>query len=275
MNSVLSLILVICVEAAALPETALEQTQGSFDIHGPASQAMSGPLTRSAMREAGRLAAVEEPTDSGKVVPESGQPAESNWSRVRNVASGTEIIVTAKGSPPGRRYFVAADESDVTMLNVTDARLPAAAAGVLRDLAASHSEYFRAAEKGGQFVLDKSLRLGPNGLSMGASKVTDLSQVIEHIARPDVTEIVDPSRARAAKGDQVLAIPIFFGGGMAGALLGGLLDGGPCSGSVSHCASDAAPRGLFIGFLVGGAAVVLARNAIFEHKSDGVVYRAP
>jgi hypothetical protein len=188
---------------------------------------------------------------------------------VRKLAPGTEVIVTVKGSPPGRRHFVAADKSDLTVLNVTDPMLSAAARDVLRGLTSNHPEYFPAAEKGGQFVLEKNVRLGPDGMFIADRKVTDLTQVIEHIARTDVAEITDPARARAGKGDPALLPLIFTLGGIAGAFIGAVVDGGPCSG-VSNCASEAFPRGLFVGGLVGGVgAVALAHNALFSHKTDG------
>jgi hypothetical protein len=252
MKSALSLTLIVCLVGSALPAAAQEQM-------GTAA----GPIHRAIIREAARFAAGQQT-----------QSADSNWSRVHKLAPGTEIIVTVKDSPPGRRYFVGADESDLTVLNVTDPMLPAAARDVLRGLASSHAEYFPAAEKGGQFVLEKSVRLGSDGMFIADRKVIDLTQVIEHIARPVVAEIINPGRARAKGGDPALALPIFVLGGIAGAFIGAGV-GGPCSG-VPNCVSDAPPRGLFVGGLVGGVgAVALAHNALFSQKTDGVVYRAP
>ena len=45
------------------------------------------------------------------------EPVDSGWSRVRKLATGTELIVTVQGAPLANRYFVAGDESDLTVLN--------------------------------------------------------------------------------------------------------------------------------------------------------------
>jgi hypothetical protein len=162
------------------------------------------------------------------------------------------------------------------VLNVTDPMLSAAARDVLRGLTSRHPEYFPAAEKGGQFVLENNVRLGPDGMFIADRKVTDLIQVIKRIARTDVAEIIDPGRARAGKGDPALLPLIFTLGGIAGAFIGAAVDGRPSCSGMSNCGSDAVPRGLVVGGLVGGVgAVSLAHNALFSHKTDGMVYRAP
>ena len=81
MKSALSLTLIVCLAASALPVTAQDQTETpvSFDMRGPATQATVGPLARAMAREAVRLAAFEEPTTSViETVLQSGKPAESN-----------------------------------------------------------------------------------------------------------------------------------------------------------------------------------------------------
>jgi hypothetical protein len=265
MKSIISLTLITGLMMSAVPIVAQEPTVTAW------------PVGRGGMREAIRLAATGEPLSSGSESIQQGRKpaAESNWSRVRNLAPGTDIIVTVKGSPPGHRHFVAADNSDLTVLNVTDSMLSAAARDVLRGLSARHPEYLSAAEKGGHFELENGVRLEPDGVFIADRKVTDLTHVIEHLARTDVAEITDPGGTRARKGDPALLPLIFTLGGIAGALLGAAVDGGPCSG-VSNCASDASPKGLVVGGLVGGVgAVVLAHHVLFGHKTDGVVYRAP
>ena len=85
MRSTLSLTLIVCLVASALPVTAQER----------------GPLARAVTRESVRLAAVQ----SG------GTPADSNWSHVRGLAPGTDVVVTVRGSKFARCTFVQADES--------------------------------------------------------------------------------------------------------------------------------------------------------------------
>ena len=47
--------------------------------------------------------------------------ADAAWSRVGQLPLGSEIIVTVKGSPPARRYFISGDESGLTVLNLAQA----------------------------------------------------------------------------------------------------------------------------------------------------------
>src|SRR5262245_13283002 len=45
-------------------------------------------------------------------------PTERQWSRVRKLEPGREIIVTAGGTPLAERTFVAADDLSLTVLNL-------------------------------------------------------------------------------------------------------------------------------------------------------------
>ena len=101
MKSALSLTLIVCLCGPAIPLAAQETLVEST----------SGPVTRAIPREAGRLAlALQTSVD------------DSGWSRVLQLAPGTEIIVTVKGSPSARRYFIAGEDSGLTVSIVTDSR---------------------------------------------------------------------------------------------------------------------------------------------------------
>src|ERR1700686_1630425 len=112
MKSTLSLMLIASLAASALPVAAQDRIA-----------ATSGPIAVAVNRAAVRLAA-EQQTEAPDV----------SWSRVRALPPGAEVIVTRKGTPPVKRYFVAADASDLTVLNLDDPALPGEAT-LLRDLA--------------------------------------------------------------------------------------------------------------------------------------------
>ena len=100
-KSALSLTLVVSLAASALPATAQGQTRTpeSFDLRDPASQGTVGPIARAATREAIRLADAGELTSSsGEAVQQSGKPAESDWSRARELDPGTEITHLSRPS---------------------------------------------------------------------------------------------------------------------------------------------------------------------------------
>jgi hypothetical protein len=268
-KSALSLTLIACLMTSAFPAAAQNQTEppASFDLRGPAT---AGPLAQAAMREAVRLAAVGEPRSTGiETVQQGGQSTESNWSRVRKLAPGTEIIVTVKGSPPATRYFVAADESDLTVLNVADPTLPRAAREVLRDVASTHPEHFLAAQKGGQFVLEKNIRVAPDGVFVADRKVADLTQVIETIARNDVAEISGPVPYSPGHEALVgLGVGAAIGAGIYLLLCHGF---GGCGGAdVGPLLGTAA---LFGGIFAGISLLPGGYHA--RHRPWEVIYRAP
>jgi hypothetical protein len=89
MKSVLSLGLIIGLTASTFPVAAQEQTaiRVSFDARGLASPQTAGPPARAITREAGHLA-----TDPAVgELPQAGQQAYSDWSRVRTLKPGTEL----------------------------------------------------------------------------------------------------------------------------------------------------------------------------------------
>jgi hypothetical protein len=92
------------------------------------------------MREGDRLA----------LAPQGGS-AEAEWAHVRKLEPGRDITLTISGSQPANRVFLSADESYLTVLNLTDPTLPATAARALREIASQHPEYFDGA---------RALRLG-------------------------------------------------------------------------------------------------------------------
>jgi hypothetical protein len=108
MKSALSLALAACLVAPALRVSAQEQTTtaGSRDVRDLPSHDMEAPLARAVSRAVAGLASVAAPAN---------QPAHSNWSRVRDIEPGTAIRLTVKGPESGQRYFIAADDSSLTV----------------------------------------------------------------------------------------------------------------------------------------------------------------
>ena len=109
------------------------------------------------------------------------------WSKIRALEAGTEVVVRTAGSAPRIRYFVAADNEMVTLLNVVDPSLPPDVAKLLRRATVEHPRYFGASQSpGATFVLDKQVVLRSTGLFVAHQKVADYNQIIEQVARADV-----------------------------------------------------------------------------------------
>lgn len=158
--------LIICLVGSALPVTAQEQV------------ATAGPLAMAVVREAARFATSAQP-----------QPGDSEWSRVRELDPGAEIAVTVKGSPPGQRYFIAADGSSLTVLNVAESDISAAVKQVLVDTASDHPIYFVLAQQDKTFLLSGNVRLTREGIFVGDQRVAELERLVVHISRAIIAEI--------------------------------------------------------------------------------------
>jgi hypothetical protein len=216
-----------------------------------------GPIARAIVREAARL-----------TVDRRAGSADLEWSRVRRLSAGTEVIVTVEGSQPRGRFIVRADDSGLTVLNVTDLPLPAAVKSVLRGVASRHPDYLLAAPQGGTFVLEQSVRLRPDGVFVDDQKVADLGQVIETIARDDIAEIKTRKKGRGVWGHLG---PL--GGYFVGAMSGGVVAGIVCQAAAGRdrCDSGAFLTGMLGGGIAGGVYGFRAAN----RETDNIIYRAP
>ena len=112
-----------------------------------------------------------------------------DWTPVQQLESGREIEVTVKGLPPETRYFIFADESALTVLNLSDAALPEKARNVLRDMASHHPENLAAAVQTLKQFESREVLVGRPGIFVSDQKVADFERVVERIARTDVVRI--------------------------------------------------------------------------------------
>jgi hypothetical protein len=249
-------VLLVCCSAMLVHPTAAATTEFAADAEGLATST-AGPIARAIEREAVRLS-----------LDSQAESSDVRWLRVRKLAPGAEIIVTVEGAQPGGRYVVRADESDLTVLNVADPQLPTAVKGVLRDAASNHPEYFSSAQQGGTVVLEKRLRLQRDGVFIGGRKVVELGQIVETIAREDVTQITRRRKGRGAWGHLG---PL--GGYFVGAMSGGVVAGLGCQAAIGRdrCDTGAFLTGMLIGGIAGGTYGFHAANRVTED----LVYRAP
>ncbi len=244
MKSAVSLALSMCLVSSAFPVAAQDGIV-----------ATPGPIARAITREAAHLATAGEPTPSGvEAVQQGVKPTQTNWSRVSKLAPGTKIVVTVKGSQPATRYLVRADESNLTVLNLTDPALPGTATRVLRDMASRHPEYFGAAQKRETFV-EKNVRFADDGVFVADQRVADRDRIVEFVPMAEVVEIT----ARRRHGSGLGAL----GGAVGISLLTWALE------------ANASPSwGLYFTSLFGaplGGAVV--GYYAFGHTLEEVIYR--
>jgi len=266
-KAALSLTLILALMTSALMVTTQAQVKGPgvFELRGSAP--MAGPLARAMTREAVRLAAEDLTPSAVDGVRQGGKSRCSDWSRVRGL-EGEEIILTVYGSLPGKRYVVRAtvDEFGLTVLNLTDPAIPAAATNVLADAAWWHADYFGKAQKGGSFRLNKHVRLAAGGVFVDDRKVVELEQVVEPVARNSVAEI------------SLVHTAIKRGIGW-GALIGGVtglaIVMGQCG---THWNQETSSCGNLTGlwlFLGPGMGIGIGSGIGATFKISTVVYRAP
>jgi hypothetical protein len=93
MQLAVSIPLIVCLVTSTLPLEAQDRMEST-----------AGPIARGIAREAARL-----------TVDQTASSDDAEWSRVRKLASGSEIIVTTERAQPVERRVVRVDESSLTL----------------------------------------------------------------------------------------------------------------------------------------------------------------
>jgi len=159
-----------------------------------AQQAAPGvrTMTEDAVRRA--VAATAWPAVTRTTTPRSA--SDDAWSRLRDI-EGEEIALTIKGLPAGKRYVVAnsVNDSGLTVLNLTDPRIPAEAKDVLAEAAWWHWECFMRPLPAGGVRLNRHVRIEADSVFLDGNNVIGLAEIVEQIARTRVAEISYVHRA--------------------------------------------------------------------------------
>jgi hypothetical protein len=197
-------------------------------------------------------ATVHGPRDIDDAPP--GATSLNDWSRVRELESPAEIVVTTRVAGGSTRVFVVADDSRVVVLNLGSSGLSPRSSRALRAIAVQHPDAFSPGAAG-SFVQD-DVRIGRDGVFVADRKVAEFQDIVETIARDDVAAIDGPVVAR---------------GSVAGATLGGSL--GFAVGVVPGLGGvGAAAWPIVIGSVALGAYL---GHRWSRHTTDGIIYRAP
>jgi hypothetical protein len=232
----------------------------------------TGALTR----EAVRLAAAHgsSPALQHDDVQQVAKTGRADWAGLRNVAPGNavDIVVSTMGAdghsaPILTRYFVSADDSSLTVLNLSDPALPAAAARALRQIASQHRGFLDGAVRGGTFIVG-DVRLAAAGVFVSDQKIADLRDIVETTARTEVLEIRIRQRGRGVWG-QLGPVGGYFVGAMSGAYAARLA----CQAATgrNRCDSGAALTGIALGGIAGaGYGLRAARR-----ETESTIYSAP
>jgi 2-hydroxychromene-2-carboxylate isomerase len=108
-----------------------------------------------------------------------------SWRKVQQLSPGTAITVTATGTSPRSCYVLAADETTLRILSVSDLGLAPDTVKLLRQAAAADPAAF-VVGPGAALELGKDVLLRSSGLFVDGHRVADYDQVVQTVARADV-----------------------------------------------------------------------------------------
>ena len=107
------------------------------------------------------------------------------WSGIRKLQPGVEVAVRTSRNDLHYRSFAGADDSSVTVLDLSAAWLPSNVARVLRRALTEHPDYFPLPD-GKKIVLDDGVAVDRAGVVVAGKKLATYEQMVEQIARADI-----------------------------------------------------------------------------------------
>jgi hypothetical protein len=138
----------------------------------------------------------------------------SMWSVLADLHTGTEVTMQVNLARYAQRYFLAASDTEVTVLKMSDPWLPPAARETLRHLAFYEPEYLLG--RGGADFVHGNVRVTRDAVYVGNEKALDLSDALQRFPRGAVKEIKRAPRTTTGQALGMLA------GGLSGAIAGAM-----------------------------------------------------
>ena len=195
MKRVFSLVIIGALTAPALPVAAQETVVRSVGPirSAPANEA-GGPL-------AGLQADWPTRNEDSSVL---------EWPRVRKLKPGSEIRFMAPDAMPVTRYFVAADERTLTVLNLDQSRLSRTAGRALLKLVSRDPAILLRTDRDELVLSHEQIRVAPEGLFVGLRKVADRDEFVQTMSRADIQRFMAIGQAghQGLSGSAKLAIGV-------------------------------------------------------------------
>ena len=127
-------------------------------------------------------------------------PPPSDWSRVRAIAPGSKVSVSAVGlGGQDHQYFVSASDKTLTLLMLADVDLPRSARRLVIKMAATHPDLFMGPTKWVEFS-EGSARITPDGVFVRSHRIADLSDLTKTIDAKEVAEVTRQVKAERPRG---------------------------------------------------------------------------
>jgi hypothetical protein len=254
MNVLRAISVVVVLLGSTVPIAGQERTAAS-------------PFSQAALRRAVTAPAAREVVPPA---PESGQEP-GDWSRVRRLSAGTNIVVTAVNLVAGPLEVLDADDASLTVLS-TDGVTSSGRGSTIRGMATGDPRGLAAVARG-RTLIQGDLRIAPEGVSIAGRKIMELRQLLVRIPRADVTEIRRMTGGRTGKrvaGGVVAGYFGCFGGALAGGLVGLMI-----GKAVGADPSNLGP--IVVGGLSGGVigSIFAFRKVAGPRVRDTLIYQAP
>jgi hypothetical protein len=211
----------------------------------------AGPIERSAMREASRMAAG----------PQAANWPTYSWRRVRGIEPAASITVTtAQGVMP--RVFVAADDATLTVLNFSGSQISEASERTLRDVARTDPSSLVDGLNGVPRAFSP-VRFDNDDVFVAGTRVGVRADLLQRVLAPEVLSVT-ASKRRGSGGAAAL-------GAIGGVFLGSILASAMLV-NCYHCSGGAIP--LAFG-LVFGTPIAAGYGAwrLSSSVVDDVIYR--
>src|SRR5215475_2263336 len=100
------------------------------------------PMRRAAMRSTIAGALILSLSVPSLAAAETASGSEVSWRKVQQLSPGTTITLTATGTSPRRCYVLAADDTTLRVLSISELGLSAETVKLLRQAAADHPALF-------------------------------------------------------------------------------------------------------------------------------------
>jgi hypothetical protein len=172
------------------------------------------------------------------------------WAQVRSLKGGTEILLSTRATPGGRRYFLCADQTTLNVLNLSSVPLSGDPIDRLLKMAAARPELF-VAPSPAQSGADGPLEIHSGSVTYKGRVIASTAQLVETVPRVDVISVERPPEGSVSAG---MAAVI---GAIAGGVIGGLAFA-PRNGAADNYAFLGvvifAPIGAGVGLLAGSLA---------------------
>lgn len=146
-----------------------------------AADTTPGPLMRAA------LAGLE--AEQAKSPPPRSERARTDWSRVRRLRAGGDIILTVKGSGAMTYRLLQADENGLVILDTTDPALPADVRKTLVQTASDRPLNLVAVPPATEMRLARGVRITQGAVFLREQRVTDLAVVVRTVPRDQIADL--------------------------------------------------------------------------------------